>query len=118
MSESHVILRKWSSRIRTKDRQAYVDYVFATGAKDYATTPGNLGYHILTRDLGDGTTEITTLSWWASMDDVRQFAGSDPEIARYYPEDEQFLLDRPLKAEHHLIEAGHAEVDVGRPVTR
>lgn len=115
MPEKHIILRKWSSRIRTGDRQAYVDYVFETGADDYSRTPGNLGYHILTRDLGDGTTEITTLSWWRSMDDVRKFAGPEPDLARYYPGDDRFLLDRPERVEHHLIEAGHVAVDAGRP---
>ena len=106
MTGDQAILRKWSGRIRSGDRQAYVDYVGATGAGDYAKAPGNLGHQVLTRDLGDGTTEITTLSWWRSMDAVRHFSGPEPEIARYYPEDDRFLLDRPKYVEHHMVETG------------
>ena len=112
MTRAPIILRKWSSRIRSADREAYVDYVLKSGAEDYEKTPGNLGYHILTRDLGDGTSEITTLSWWDSMDSIRQFAGPEPQIARYYPEDDRFLLERPEKVEHHLVEKGRVRIDV------
>jgi len=110
MSGTKPILRKWSGRIRTADRKAYVDYVMESGAADYSKTPGNLGFQILTRDLGDGTTSITTLSWWHSMDAVRQFAGPEPEIARYYPEDDRFLLERPETVEHHVVEKGHVQL--------
>lgn len=106
MRGSEVILRKWTGRIRTSEEAAYVAYVRETGADDYATTPGNLGHQILLRDLGDGTSEVTTLSWWRSMDAIRAFAGPEPEIARYYPEDDRFLLDRPKHVEHYRVMSG------------
>jgi heme-degrading monooxygenase HmoA len=109
---AQIILRKWSSRIRTADRPAYVDYVLRTGAGDYGKTPGNLGFQVVTRDLGDGTTAITTLSWWQSLDSIRVFAGREPEIARYYQEDDRFLLDRPQHVEHYVVEAGRVSVDI------
>jgi hypothetical protein len=46
---------------------------------------------------------VTALSWWRSMDAVRAFAGEDPEIARYYPDDDQYLVDRPRHVEHHRV---------------
>jgi len=100
-----VILRRWRGLIRTGDRDAYRDYIAGTGGADYAATPGNLGYQMLFRDLGDGTTEVTTLSWWSSLDAIRAFAGEDIELARYYPEDDHFLLARPESVEHHIIVA-------------
>ena len=106
-TSAHTILRKWSGRIRTADRDAYVAYVLETGMDDYAKTPGNLGHQLLTRDLGDGTTEVTTLSWWTSMDAVRGFAGPEPERARYYPEDDRFLVEHTEYVEHHVVESGH-----------
>jgi heme-degrading monooxygenase HmoA len=102
-----MILRKWTGRIRTRDREAYVAYVMETGVGDYARTPGNLGYQLLVRDIGEDATEVTTLSWWASMDAIRGFAGPQPETARYYPEDDRFLIDRPLHVEHHQVRAEH-----------
>lgn len=110
MSEPNIILRKWSSRIRTADEDMYVAYIAETGLTDYKNTPGNLGYQMLMRTLGDGVSEVTTLSWWRDMDSVRGFAGDDPERAVYYPEDDRFLLDRPEFVEHHRVFAGEVHL--------
>ena len=101
-----MILRSWRGPIRTTQRDAYRDYVAATGRTDYAATPGNLGFQMLFRELGDGTTEVTTLSWWRDLDAIRGFAGEDIAVARYYPEDDQYLLERPVHVEHHEVVAG------------
>jgi heme-degrading monooxygenase HmoA len=106
MTVNRIILRKWTGRIKTADEEEYGTYVTKTGAIDYGRTPGNLGYQILLRPLGDGTSEVTTLSWWTSMDAIRRFAGDEPDLARYYPQYDQFLLDRPLRVEHHQVFAG------------
>ena len=106
MSNGLIILRRWASRIRTEDEAAYVAYIQATGLDDYRATPGNLGAQMLLRALGDGTSEVTTLSWWESMDAIRAFAGEDVEAARYYPDDDRFLLDKPNQVEHHRVVAG------------
>jgi heme-degrading monooxygenase HmoA len=107
-----MIFRKWTGRIRTAERDAYVAYIVGTGLADYANTPGNRGYQMVTRDLGDGTTEVSTMSWWDSMDAIRAFAGAEPERARYYPEDDAFLLDRPEHVEHSEVAAAQVSLDV------
>ncbi len=99
------ILRRWSGRIRTDDEAAYVAYIEATGLRDYARTAGNLGSQMVLRDLGDGTTEVTTLSWWTSMDAIAAFAGESVDLARYYPGDDRYLIDRPAYVEHHRVAA-------------
>lgn len=101
-----LILRRWTGLIRTADREVYAAYIAGTGGDDYTATPGNRGYQMIMRDLGDGTTEVATLSWWASLDAIRAFAGEDIAIARYYPEDDHYLLSRPEHVEHHQIVAG------------
>ncbi|MDP5278321.1 hypothetical protein Q9Q95_05235 [Sphingomonas sp. DG1-23] len=101
-----MILRRWRGVIRTDARDAYRDYIAATGGTDYGSTPGNLGFQMLFRDLGDGTTEVTTLSWWENLDAIRGFAGADIALARYYPEDDDYLLERPMHVEHHAVVAG------------
>jgi heme-degrading monooxygenase HmoA len=98
-----LILRKWTGVIRTADEDEYVAYIAATGTADYAGTAGNRGFQMLLRALGDGRSEVTTLSWWESLDAIRAFAGEDIEVARYYPEDDRFLLDRPRHVEHHRV---------------
>ncbi|MEZ2409165.1 hypothetical protein [Bosea sp. UNC402CLCol] len=103
------ILRRWASKIRTGDRAGYVDYVRSTGGDDYSSTPGNLGFQMLLRDLPDGTTEIETLSWWDSIDAIVAFAGADHNRARYYPEDDRFLLVKPEFVTHFevVLDARH-----------
>ena len=98
-----MILRRWRSRIRTADRAEYAAYIAATGGSDYSATPGNLGFQMLFRDLDDGSSEVTTLSWWRTLGDIAAFAGNDITVARYYPEDDRFLLERPERVEHHEI---------------
>lgn len=98
-----MILRKWSVHIRTEHAADYVRYIEKTGAAHYAGTEGNLAYQILLRDLGEGTSEITTISWWTDIDAIRRFAGQDYTFARYYPEYDQYLIDRPKFVEHHEV---------------
>lgn len=98
-----MILRKWTGRIRTADAADYVRYIEESGGAHYLGTPGNLGYQILTRDLGNGTTEVSTVSWWEDLGAIVRFAGEDPLRASYYPEDDRYLLDRPEFVEHHDV---------------
>jgi hypothetical protein len=46
-----------------------------------------------TRDLGDGRTEVLTVSWWVSRAAIIGFAGSDIEAAVFYPEDDEYLVE-------------------------
>lgn len=39
-------------------------------------------------------THFTLVTFWDSIDSVRRFAGDDVLRARYYPEDDEFLLER------------------------
>jgi heme-degrading monooxygenase HmoA len=107
-----MIMRKWTGLIRTADSAAYTAYVEETGAAHYAQTEGNLGFQILLRDLENGTSEITTVSWWSDIEAIKRFAGQDCLRASYYPEDDRYLLDRPQFVEHHLV------VTDGRPLSR
>jgi len=36
------------------------------------------------------------LTLWESLDAIKQFAGPDFEKARYYPEDDEYLMEREL----------------------
>ena len=102
MSEHRPIVRVWSGVVRTQDREEYVDYVERTGMEAYRSTPGNVDAWLLTRDLGAGHSEITTVSRWESMAAVIAFAGDDPERAVYYPEDDRYLVERESRVRHYV----------------
>ena len=98
-----MILRIWRGLVPTERAAAYADLVRRTGIAGYRETPGNLDAQVVLRDLGDGRSEVLTLSWWTGLDDIRAFTGRDPEAARYYPEDAPFLLERDRKAQHYDV---------------
>ena len=100
-----VIARTWRGWVRTEDRAAYVDYIERTGLAGYRTTPGNQGAWMLARDLDDGRTEIVTLSFWASAEAIRGFAGDDIGRAVFYPEDDRYLVDRETTVTHYEVVA-------------
>ena len=98
-----MILRMWRGVVDTAKLDEYVDIVERTGMAGYRRTPGNQGAELVTRDLGAGRTELLTLSWWDDLDCIRAFAGEDIETAKYYPEDEGYLLDRDLTVAHFEV---------------
>jgi heme-degrading monooxygenase HmoA len=98
-----VIARMWRGWVRTQDREAYAGYIEGTGMAEYRRTPGNRGAHMLLRDLGDGRTEIVTLSFWDSREAITGFAGEDIERAVFYPEDDRYLVDRDVTVTHYQV---------------
>ena len=97
------IVRMWRGWIRTADRDAYAAYLQRTGLADYAAVEGNLDASALYRDRGDGSTEVVTLSRWTSMEAVRGFAGDEPAVARFYPEDDRYLTGREPFVTHFEV---------------
>jgi heme-degrading monooxygenase HmoA len=87
---------------RAEDAEGYVGYLEGTGLREYRETPGNLGAWVLWRTVGERA-EFLTLSFWPDMDAVRGFAGDDVERAVFYPEDDRWLVDRSLVAEHYEV---------------
>ena len=95
------VLREWRALIRRELKDEYVAYVKKTGVAAYLATPGNLGASIAVRDIDDNRAEIVTLSWWGDLAEIRAFAGEDIDRARYFPEDDRFLLTRPERVVHY-----------------
>jgi heme-degrading monooxygenase HmoA len=100
-----VIARMWRGRTPAEKADAYHGYLRETGLKEYAETPGNLGVYVLRRAEGD-VAEFLLVSLWESMDAVRAFAGEDPERAVYYPEDDEYLLEREPTVSHYEVLEG------------
>jgi hypothetical protein len=44
--------------------------------------------------------EFMFVSFWESMDALRQYAGDHPERPKYYPEDKAALRELPERVEH------------------
>jgi heme-degrading monooxygenase HmoA len=97
-----MILRRWRGAVRPEDAEAYLAHQGETGVNDYRATAGNLGVVVLRRPVGD-LVEVITLSLWESMDEVRQFAGDRPDVAVFYPGDDELLVEKDEHVDHYEV---------------
>ena len=97
-----MILRMWHGRTPTDLAESYEQFLERRAIPDYRSVSGNLGAMVLRREDG-AVVHFVTISYWDSADSIRAFAGEDLLTAKYYPEDEQFFLEK----EEHVL---HFEV--------
>ncbi|MEW5931638.1 MAG: antibiotic biosynthesis monooxygenase [Gemmatimonadota bacterium] len=97
-----MIARLWHGAVPGSRGDAYLEYLERTGLPDYRATPGNRGVQVLRR-TGDGRTHFLLITLWESWDAIRAFAGDDPERARYYPEDAEYLLELEPRVTHYEV---------------
>ncbi len=100
-----MIARIWHGVTPATRADEYMDYLNRTGIPDYRATEGNRGVNVLRRIEGDRA-HFVLITFWDSMDAIRRFAGSEPQKARYYPEDEDFLLELEPEVVHYEVLAG------------
>jgi heme-degrading monooxygenase HmoA len=102
--EVKMIVRMWHGRVPTSKAQAYRQFQIERAIPDYQSVPGNLSVHILERQQGD-VAHFVTLTFWENLDTIRGFAGDDVERAKYYPEDNDFLLEFEPTVVHYEVVA-------------
>jgi heme-degrading monooxygenase HmoA len=79
-----------------------MDYLNKTGIPEYRATPGNLGVYVLRRIEADKA-HFLLLTLWENEAAIKRFAGPQIEKAKYYPEDEQFLLELEPTVTHYEV---------------
>lgn len=87
-----MIVRMWHGKVPAAKAGAYREFLIARAIPDYQSVEGNVSVHILERSEG-AVTHFITLTYWKDIDSIRAFAGDDLTAAKYYPEDEEFLLE-------------------------
>ena len=97
-----MITRIWFGRTKAEDYDPYLAYLEESGVAELKRTPGNQGVMVLRRIDGDEA-EFGVLSFWDSLDDVKAFAGDDVDDARYFPDDERYLLEFTPKLKHFEV---------------
>jgi heme-degrading monooxygenase HmoA len=97
-----MIARAWHGRVPAAKADAYYAYLLRTGLTDYAATPGNRGVYVFRRIEGDVAHFLLT-TLWESVEAIKRFAGEEYERARYYPEDDDFLLEREPFVTHYEV---------------
>ncbi|HET7038382.1 MAG TPA: hypothetical protein VFH97_00760 [Gemmatimonadales bacterium] len=97
-----MIARIWHGVTAAKDYDAYWAFLHARAIPDYRGTPGNRGVRLFRRLDGDRA-HFLTLSYWTSLEAIHAFAGADVAVAKYYPEDRQYLLEFEPTVTHYEV---------------
>lgn len=97
-----MIVRIWHGKVSTSKADAYREFTNKTAIPDYQSVKGNISVHILERREGD-ITHFVTLTFWESLEAIKGFAGENIEVAKYYPEDRDFLLEFEPTVTHYEV---------------
>jgi len=99
MNKNAIITRIWHGRTLMQHSDQYLNYIRETGLKEYLRTPGILSAKVLRRIDGD-ICHFWTITEWPDIQSIKKFAGNDFEKAKYYPEDNEYLLEFEEKVIH------------------
>ena len=88
-----MIVRMWHGRVDASRSDEYAEFMKQRAAPDYSSVDGLQKLLFLRTDEKD-VTHFLLVTYWDSMESVKKFAGEEPEKAKYYPEDDQFLLEK------------------------
>lgn len=95
-----IITRIWHGTTKAEHADIYLKYVEETGLRDYRNVEGNLSAKVLRRLDGD-ICHFLTVTEWDSYNSIKKFAGNEFEKARYYDEDNKYLLEFEEKVTHY-----------------
>lgn len=99
-----MIFRMWHGRTLRSKADAYARFLEQRAIPDYRSVPGNLSVAVLRRDDGE-VTHFLTVTYWESEDSIRAFAGDELLRAKYYPEDQDYLLEFESLVQHYTVAA-------------
>src|SRR5512139_2833370 len=97
-----MIVRMWHGRVPTRKAPDYRKFLNERAIPDYQSVSGNLSVHILERPDGE-VTHFITMTFWQDLEAIKGFAGTDVEAAKYYPEDNNFLLEYEPTVVHYEV---------------
>jgi heme-degrading monooxygenase HmoA len=100
-----MIARIWHGATPEDKADEFLEYVKKTGVPGLSSTPGNLGVMVFRR-AEQGQVHFLLTSFWESYDAIATFAGPQIEQARYYPEDEKYLLELEPTVTHYEVAVG------------
>jgi heme-degrading monooxygenase HmoA len=107
-----MIVRMWHGRVPSEKARRYREFLNSRAIPDYRSVPGNISVHVLERVDG-AVTHFVTMTFWESMAAIRGFAGEDVEVAKYYPEDQDFLLEFEPKVIHYEVVGSREALRIG-----
>lgn len=87
------IMRLWHGEVAIEKADEYEKFMIDRAAPDYGSVEGLIKLYFQ-RKNEEKKAHFLLVTLWDSIDSVKKFAGDNPEIAKYYPEDDDFLLEK------------------------
>jgi len=97
-----MIARIWHGRTKIEDFDKYTEFMKVKAIPDYKKTKGFVKLSFL-RNIEKNIGHFTLITFWENLEVIKNFSGIDFEKAKYYPEDEKFLLEFEKKVTHYEV---------------
>ncbi len=94
-----VIIRVFRGRVRPGMQAAYLRFLYERAVPELTRHPGVIGFHV-GEPLDEQGDEFVVTSVWASLNDLRAFAGRRWRDARIMPGEDKLLLEKHV---HHYL---------------
>ena len=97
-----MIARIWNGKTPIAKYEKYTKFLLQTAIPDYRSVTGNMGLSFL-RNKDQHYAYFTLITYWNSIESIKSFAGEDYEKAKYYPEDNDFLVSFEENVQHFEV---------------
>ena len=97
-----MIARNWHGTVKEADFDAYAEFLIEKAIPDYQQTEGFVKLTFL-KSRRDGVGHFKLITYWESLEVIRNFAGDELDRAKYYEEDQQYLLYFEERVEHYEV---------------
>jgi len=87
------IMRLWHGKVAVEKADEYEKFMVERAVPDYSSVEGLLKLYFQRKDE-NAIAHFLLITIWDSLESVKNFAGTEPELAKYYPEDDYFLLEK------------------------
>ena len=91
MGDILAVVRLWHGKVPIEKADDYERFLIDRAAPDY-DSDGLQKLYFLRRNEGK-IAHFLLITIWDSLDSIKKFS-REPEIAKYYPEDDEFLIEK------------------------
>ncbi|MEO0570675.1 MAG: antibiotic biosynthesis monooxygenase [Bacteroidota bacterium] len=97
-----MVARIWHGKTSIEKFESYTQFLKEVAIPDYQKTEGFINLTFLRKGINNEG-HFTLITFWKNIEVIKNFAGEDFEKAKYYPEDDGFLLEFEEKVQHHEV---------------
>ena len=92
----------WIGQTKIEHIDEYTEFMKVRAIPDYKKTEGFVKLTFLKRTENEFA-YFNLITFWKNLEVIKNFAGTDFEKAKYYPEDKKYLIDFPEKVTHYEV---------------